>query len=296
MKIHIDYPIDLLLNKSMEKQSKVKSRTRFSALDIKAEVKELSTALSGCKVNTAYDLDTKTYLLKLGKVGVRVNLLIESGVRFHTVTNFTETKDKPNGFTTRLRKHLKSLFFHSIEQIGVERVVRLTFCGADPNNKEFTFYIFIELYAKGNVILTNSDLIVLALLRSHAYSETVKCTLNERYPIEHAAKYRYEDILIEESAIDGIVAANAKGISLVQLVSRLVPCAHQSIAESIINSDNLNSNAKYNESLKDKTLEAAKKLLALYSPDKDFKGGYLYTKPDSKFSFEFSPVQLNYVG
>lgn len=279
----------------MEKQSKVKSRTRFSALDIKAQVSEISKTLVGCKLNTAYDLDGKTYLLKLGKVGVRANLLIESGVRFHTITNFTETKDKPNGFTTRLRKHLKSLFFQSIEQVGVERVVKITFCGADPNNKEFTFYIFIELYAKGNVILTNSDLIVLAVLRSHAYSETVKCTLNERYPIEHAATYRYEDIHIDEPSIGGVVESATKGLTLVQVVSRLVPCVHQPLAEAVLTEAGLNPSAKYNETQKLKVLEAARTLLEFYNPERDYKGGYLYTKEDARFPFEFSPVKLHYV-
>ena len=279
----------------MEKPSKIKSRTRFSALDIKAEVNELSKSLVGCKLNTAYDLDGKTYLLKLGKVGIRANLYIESGVRFHTINNFTETKDKPNGFTTRLRKHLKSLFFHSIEQVGVERVVKITFCGADPNNKEFIYYLFIELYAKGNVILTNSDLMVLALLRSHSYSETVKCTLNERYPIEYAAKYRFEDIMIDEPTLSQIVESNTKGVSLVQLVSKLVPCAHQSVAESAISELGLSPSAKYKDSFKEQALEAAKNLSDLYRPDREYKGGYLYTKKDAKFPFEFSPVQLKYV-
>ena len=279
----------------MEKQSKIKSRTRFSALDIKAQACELTKTLCGCKVNTAYDLDGRTYLLKLGKVGVRVNLLIESGVRFHTITNFTETKDKPNGFTTRLRKYLKSLFFHSIEQLGVERVVKLTFCGANPENKEFTYHLFIELYAKGNVILTNSDLMVLALLRSHTYSETVKCTLNEIYPVEYAVKFRYEDIVIDEPTLDKIVESCTKSPTNVQLISKLVPCVHQAITESTLNKHDVAPNAKYDHSLKNKVLEAAKAILEYYKPGREYQGGFLYTKKDAKFSFDFSPVPLNHV-
>ena len=279
----------------MEKHTKVKCRARFSALDIKAEVSELSKMLVGCKLNTAYDLDTKTYLLKLGKVNFRANLLIESGVRFHTIGNAPETKDKPNGFSTRLRKYLKSLFFSSIEQIGVERVVKITFCGADPLNKEFTYHIFIELYAKGNVILTNSDLVVLALLRSHAYSETERVALNEVYPLELAAKYRFEDINVNEATLEQIVSGNTKNMSLTQVVSRLVPCAHQTIAESEINREELIPSAKYTEAVKEQVLSASRKLLELYSPSKVLTEGYSYNKSDGRFSFEFSPVPLDYV-
>ena len=83
-------------------------------------------------------------------------------------------REKPNKFTTKLRKHIKGLFIDSVEQIGVERVVRITFKGADKENKDFTFFLYLEFYAKGNIILTSADNVVLACLRDHQYSETEK--------------------------------------------------------------------------------------------------------------------------
>lgn len=80
-------------------------------------------------------------------------------------------KEKPNRFTLKLRKHIKDLFLESIEQIGVEWVVKITFKGADKTSKKFTFYLFLEFYAKGNIILTNSDLITLVALREHSYND-----------------------------------------------------------------------------------------------------------------------------
>jgi len=48
------------------------------------------------------------------------------------------------------------------------------FKGADKENKAFTFYIYLEFYAKGNIILTDADNMILACLRDHHYSETEK--------------------------------------------------------------------------------------------------------------------------
>ena len=42
-----------------------------------------------------------------------------------------EIWEKPNRFTKKLRKHLKNLFLDSIEEIGVERIIKMIFRGAD---------------------------------------------------------------------------------------------------------------------------------------------------------------------
>ena len=221
---------------------------------------------------------------------------MESGVRFHTVSNFIETKEKPNSFTTRLRKHLKNLFFKEIKQIGVERVVRLTFCGADTENKEFIFHIFIELYAKGNIVFTDADYKVICLLRTYAYNDEVKCAMNERYPVEHAAKFHYDNITINKEELDGIIERSKKVLNNTQIVSRLVPCLHQSLVEPWLVHAGLGPNAKFKKGTEERLIEEAKKLLEIYKEDYPLKSSFLYTKKDSKFPFEFSPVKLNYVG
>ena len=40
-----------------------------------------------------------------------------------------------------MRKHIKGLFVHKIEQLGVERVIKISFAGADKTNKKFIFYV-----------------------------------------------------------------------------------------------------------------------------------------------------------
>ncbi len=42
-------------------------KQRFNALDLKAALCELRSNFTGCRVNNVYDIDNKTYLIKLTK-------------------------------------------------------------------------------------------------------------------------------------------------------------------------------------------------------------------------------------
>jgi len=66
-----------------------------------------------------------------------------------------------------MRKHLKKKKLKSIKQLGVERVVVFTFGYAENQT-----HIILELYAQGNLILTDKDHVVIQTLRQHQYSET----------------------------------------------------------------------------------------------------------------------------
>ena len=276
----------------MEKQKKVKTRSKFSALDLKAEVEYLAPILAGCKVNSIYSLSNKTYLFKCGKTGVRINFLVESGVRVHAQQNFVEKNEKPNNFTLKLRKHLRSLFIKSIEQVGVERVLKIAFSGVDETNKDFSYNLFIELYAKGNLILTDDNLKILALLRTHAFSETAKCSLGEIYPLQEAAKFYLETIDVEEMAGRTDWVSNKTTNSA--FVMRLAPCAHQSLTETFLLKAKLAPAAKFDVKQKDALIGVAKEILALYALDLG-KTGYRYFLKGSRWSFEFSPVRLPFV-
>jgi predicted ribosome quality control (RQC) complex YloA/Tae2 family protein len=117
-------------------------------------------------------------------------LTMQSGIRFHdTPHHAAEASCMPTPFCSKLRKHLRGLRLQKIQQIGLDRVVIFTFMGGGSaavsasgasgggggSNKCF---LILELYAKGNLILTDQDYKILALLRSHAYQEKKKTTTN----------------------------------------------------------------------------------------------------------------------
>ncbi|CAM9401439.1 unnamed protein product [Ectocarpus sp. 6 AP-2014] len=91
-------------------------------------------------------------------------LLLESGVRFHT-TKFTHTKsDMPSGFSMKLRKHIRTQRLEDVRQVGMDRVVDFKFGSGKASN-----HVILELYASGNIILTDSKYEILDLLRTHIY-------------------------------------------------------------------------------------------------------------------------------
>ena len=79
-----------------------KMKTRFSTLDIVCMLEELQQFV-GMRVNQVYDIDNKTYLIKLQQPDKKTVLLIESGTRLHT-TEFDWPKNPaPSGFSMKLR-------------------------------------------------------------------------------------------------------------------------------------------------------------------------------------------------
>ena len=87
-----------------------------------------------------YDIDNKTYLIKLQQPDKKVVLLIESGTRLHT-TEFDWPKNPaPSGFSMKLRKHINNKRLESIKQVGVDRVVDIQF-----GSGEAAYHLILEM-------------------------------------------------------------------------------------------------------------------------------------------------------
>ena len=86
-------------------------------------------------------------------------------MRFHTTTERPDKKALPSGFTMKFRKYLRSKRLEAIRQVGVERVVVFTF-----GTESFVNHLVIELYAQGNIILTDHDYRILQCIRSHEFN------------------------------------------------------------------------------------------------------------------------------
>ena len=84
----------------------------------------------------------------------------------------------------------------SITQLGIDRVINLTF-----GKGENAFHILVELYASGNVILTDHEYTILSLLRSHKFEEDARIAVKQQYPFSHAAQMTVENINIDPEKI-----------------------------------------------------------------------------------------------
>ncbi|XP_066486559.1 ribosome quality control complex subunit NEMF [Tiliqua scincoides] len=157
-------------------------KSRFSTVDIRAAIAELRGSLLGMRVYNVYDVDSKTYLIRLQKPDCKATLLLESGIRIHT-TEFEWPKNMmPSGFAMKCRKHLKTRRLVSVQQLGVDRIVDFQF-GSD----EAAYHLIIELYDRGNIVLTDHEYLILNILRFRTDEvDDVRFAVREHYPVDNA--------------------------------------------------------------------------------------------------------------
>lgn len=155
-------------------------KSRFSSLDVRAMVNSIRPSAVGCKLTNIYDINSKVYLLKLQRKGFRCLLLLESGVRFHLTEYQRDKSFIPSNYTMKLRKHLRNRRLTSITQLGADRAIDIQFGHGDT-----AFHLILEIYVSGNLILTDHEYQILALLRVHNDQET-KVALRQVYPIGKA--------------------------------------------------------------------------------------------------------------
>jgi predicted ribosome quality control (RQC) complex YloA/Tae2 family protein len=122
--------------------------------------------LVGMYLENIYDIDKKTLVLKLKFKTVRKYLLIESGIRMHTIEKFNaDGSGAPKSFCVKIRKHIRDRRIVSIKQINHDRVVDIQF-GTDDSEP---YHMILEFYASGNIILTDKNYLILDLVHYHYY-------------------------------------------------------------------------------------------------------------------------------
>ncbi|XP_049622979.1 ribosome quality control complex subunit NEMF [Suncus etruscus] len=258
-------------------------KTRFSTVDLRAVLAELNHSLLGMRVNNVYDVDNKTYLIRLQKPDFKATLLLESGIRIHT-TEFEWPKNMmPSSFAMKCRKHLKSRRLVSAKQLGVDRIVDFQF-GSD----EAAYHLIIELYDRGNIVLTDYEYLILNILRFRTdESDDVKFAVRERYPVDHA---RAAEPSFTLERLTEIITSAPKGELLKRVLNPLLPYGPALIEHCLIE-NGFPGNVKVDENLESKEIE---KILVCLQKAEDymkitsnFNGkGYIIQKREIKPSLE----------
>ncbi|KAF2000511.1 serologically defined colon cancer antigen 1 [Amniculicola lignicola CBS 123094] len=150
-------------------------KQRFSSLDVKVSRRtratkrnsnklqviahELNKTICPLRVTNIYDLSSRIFLIKFHKPDHREQLIVESGFRCHLTEYARTTAAAPSGFVARLRKYLKTRRVTKVSQVGTDRIIQFEF-------SDGLYKLYFEFYAGGNIVLTDKDLKVLALLRN----------------------------------------------------------------------------------------------------------------------------------
>ncbi|KAG7840294.1 hypothetical protein KL942_002245 [Ogataea angusta] len=148
-------------------------KQRVSAFDIRVLVKEIEHAIKGHRLQNVYNLVTnpRSFLLKFSVPDSKANLVIESGFKVYLTEFQRPTAPEPSNFVVKLRKHLKSRRLSNIKQVGNDRVVVLEF-------GDGMYYLVLEFFSAGNIILLDSDRKILSLFRIVEEHEN-----NDRYAV-----------------------------------------------------------------------------------------------------------------
>lgn len=147
-----------------------------SSFDVAVLAKELSAILVNTRLNSITSLSKTTYLLRFHASTTAIDqcqtknqalidayskpsVIIEPGFYMHT-TRFDWNKAiPPTAFSNRLRAEICNLICTGISQFYFDRVIVMEF---SRYNSDFKRYLIVELYGRGNVILTDENYRVLA--------------------------------------------------------------------------------------------------------------------------------------
>uniref|UniRef100_A0A3Q2WLE3 Ribosome quality control complex subunit NEMF n=1 Tax=Haplochromis burtoni TaxID=8153 RepID=A0A3Q2WLE3_HAPBU len=255
-------------------------KTRFTTVDIRAVIAEINANYIGMRVYNVYDIDNKTYLIRLQKPDSKAVLLIESGTRIHS-TDFEWPKNMmPSGFAMKCRKHLKTRRLTQIKQLGIDRIVDIQF-GSD----EAAYHLIIELYDRGNIILADHEYTILNLLRFRtAEAEDVKIAVRERYPVESA---RPPEPLISLERLTEILSKAPNGEQVKRVLNPHLPYGATLIEHSLIEAG-LSGSIKIDSQVDSaqvapKILEALQIAETYMEKTENFSGkGYIIQKTEKK--------------
>uniref|UniRef100_A0A8C4E5S8 Ribosome quality control complex subunit NEMF n=1 Tax=Dicentrarchus labrax TaxID=13489 RepID=A0A8C4E5S8_DICLA len=248
-------------------------KTRFTTVDIRAVIAEINANYIGMRVNNVYDIDNKTYLIRLQKPDSKAVLLVESGTRIHS-TDFEWPKNMmPSGFAMKCRKHLKSRRLTQVKQLGIDRIVDIQF-GSD----EAAYHLIIELYDRGNIILADHEYTILNLLRFRtAEAEDVKIAVRERYHVESA---RPPEPLMSLERLTEIISEAPNGDQVKRVLNPHLPYGATLIEHSLIEAG-LSGSVKVD--FAPKILEALQIAETYMEKTENFSGkGYIIQKSEKK--------------
>uniref|UniRef100_A0A1I7XV10 Nuclear export mediator factor n=1 Tax=Heterorhabditis bacteriophora TaxID=37862 RepID=A0A1I7XV10_HETBA len=154
-------------------------KNRYTTIDVMAAVHDLKE-LEGMRVAKIYDINSKTYLIRLQKPNEKAVILFESGVRIHRTYHDWPKAQFPSSFSMKMRKHVKEKRLQDIRQLGVDRVIDMRF-----GDEDRAVHIIVELYDRGNILLTDCDYNILNILRPRTDKDTdVKLHVKMRYPVD----------------------------------------------------------------------------------------------------------------
>ena len=140
----------------------------ISSLELAALMNELQFLVNG-KVSQIYHPESNVLLLQLHAPGKGKQLLKIISGKWLCLTQQKETALKPSGFCMQLRKYIDNAIIKNLYQHESERIVIFEF------EKLEKYSLVVELFSKGNIILTDAKNVIITALESQEWKDrTIK--------------------------------------------------------------------------------------------------------------------------
>lgn len=177
---------------------------RFTLDDTFAICCELQKSFYNLRFKNIYDLeDSHSYILKFENnlfITVRIGTCV-----FESKKHSSKRRLIPTSLCTKIRKHLKNKRLLDISMLQNDRVIKMEFGFQDSLEKDTSarfyvqkgatvedttlkntarFYLLIELFSNGNLILTEPNYNILSVLRTHFYDKDNIVRSGKTYPLE----------------------------------------------------------------------------------------------------------------
>ncbi|QLL31725.1 hypothetical protein HG536_0B05910 [Torulaspora globosa] len=135
-------------------------KQRISALDLQILARELRNNLEGYRLTNIYNIadSSRQFLLRFNKPESKVSLVVDCGLRIHLTDYDRPIPSTPSGFVVKLRKHLRGKRLSALRQVENDRILVLQFADG-------MFYLVLEFFSAGNVILLDENKKILSLQR-----------------------------------------------------------------------------------------------------------------------------------
>jgi predicted ribosome quality control (RQC) complex YloA/Tae2 family protein len=139
-------------------------KKNLTSLELVAIINELQFLVNG-KISQIYHQEKTELLFQLHARGEGKRLLKIVPGKFLCLTAKKDLAVKPSSFCMQLRKHLSNASIISIYQKGSERIVIFELQKTDKYN------LIIELFSRGNLVLTDPDYNIIAALEQKNWKD-----------------------------------------------------------------------------------------------------------------------------
>ena len=142
--------------------NKVHDITYLDMLQLSSELKRFE----GARIEKFYSLGDGVFRFKLSKRGEQQYALVVKLCAYACITNLEEKSDSIDQFTAAVRKHISGAMISSISLYNDDRILSISSKKGDTE-----FNILIEMFGKGNLIVTDRVMKILSCYMSHVYKD-----------------------------------------------------------------------------------------------------------------------------